>query len=176
MIVKSKIVHPQEKSCYSWTELNIENGEIGSRSRLYQPEAFAPSGPGLGLSTMNNFCFFPFFLSSHPLAFPVKRGYKGLISHTTGQKTCKSSLCLHTWRLFLAGYDFNLWLQFEIQCLATRPGPSRGDGSWGKKEKNTKLLLVLSPRPGPDGSNASGWYRRLREPILPFSMFNSVQL
>jgi len=31
-------------------------------------------------------------------------------------------------------------------------------------------------RPGPDGPNASGWYRRLREPISPFSVFNSVQL
>ena len=67
MIVESKIVQQRENSCYSWTELNIENGEIGSRSRLYQPEAFGPSGPGLGLSTRNNFCFFPFFLCSHPL-------------------------------------------------------------------------------------------------------------
>ena len=36
--------------------------------------------------------------------------------------------------------------------------------------------MVLIPRPGQDGPNQSGWYRRLREPILPFSMFNSVQL
>jgi len=43
---------------------------------------------------------------------------------------------------------------------------------WRKK----KLILVLSPRPGPDVPNASGWYRRLREPISPFSMFSSVQL
>jgi len=67
IIVESKIVHPRENSCYSWTELNIDNGKIGSRSRLYQPEAFGPSDPGLGLSTRHNFCFFPFFLSSHPL-------------------------------------------------------------------------------------------------------------
>jgi len=45
----SKIVHPRENSSYSWTELSIKNGEIGSRSRLYQPEAFGPSGPGLVL-------------------------------------------------------------------------------------------------------------------------------
>jgi len=45
-----------------------------------------------------------------------------------------------------------------------------------KKGKKHKLFLVLSPRPGPDGPNASGWYRQLREPISPFSMFNSVQL
>jgi len=32
------------------------------------------------------------------------------------------------------------------------------------------------PRPGPDGPNASGWYRRLREPISPLSLFNCDQL
>ena len=53
--------------------------------------------------------------------------------------------------------------------------PSWGDGRWGKKGKK-KSFLVLSPRPGPDGPNASCWYRQLREPISPFSMFNSVQL
>jgi len=45
-----------------------------------------------------------------------------------------------------------------------------------EKGKKNKLILVLSPRPGPDVPNASGWYRRLRELISPFSMFNSVQL
>jgi len=36
----------------------------------------------------------------------------------------------------------------------------------GLSPKEKKILfLVLSPRPGPDGPNASGWYRRLREPI-----------
>jgi len=67
IIVESKIVHPRENSCHSWSQLSSDNGEIGSRSRLYQPEACGPSGPGLGLSTRNNFCFFPFFLSAHPL-------------------------------------------------------------------------------------------------------------
>jgi len=65
----------------SWTELNIENGEIGSRSRLYQPEAFGPSSPGLGLSTRNNFCFFPFFLSDpvqYFLNFHSPQGFYGL--------------------------------------------------------------------------------------------------
>jgi len=36
--------------------------------------------------------------------------------------------------------------------------------------------LVLSPRPGPDGPNASGWYRRLREPISSSSLLNCDQL
>jgi len=42
------------------------------------------------------------------------------------------------------------------------------EGKW----KKTKLFLVLSPRPGPDGPNTSGWYRRLREPISPLSLLN----
>jgi len=45
-----------------------------------------------------------------------------------------------------------------------------------KKGKKQKFFLVLSPRPGPDVPDASGFHRRLREPISPFSMFNSVQL
>jgi len=60
IMIESKIDHPRENSCYIWTELNIENG-VGSWSRLYQPEAFGPSGPGLVLSTRNNFLFFSFF-------------------------------------------------------------------------------------------------------------------
>jgi len=47
--------------------LSIDDDEIGSQSRLYQPEALSPSGPGLALSTKNNFGLFPFFLSDHPL-------------------------------------------------------------------------------------------------------------
>jgi len=43
----------------------------------------------------------------------------------------------------------------------------------GKKQK---LFWVLSPRPGPDGPNASGWYRRLHEPISPLSLLNCDQL
>jgi len=43
-----------------------------------------------------------------------------------------------------------------------------------KKGKKQKLFLVLNPRPGLDGPNASGWYRRLRELISLFLMFNSV--
>ena len=45
-----------------------------------------------------------------------------------------------------------------------------------KKGKKPKLFLVLSPRPGPDGPNASGWYRRLHEPILPLLLLNCDQL
>jgi len=48
-------------------------------------------------------------------------------------------------------------------------------GAKGKRKK-TKLFLVLSPRPGPVGANASGWYRRLCEPILPLSLLNCDQL
>jgi len=46
----------------------------------------------------------------------------------------------------------------------------------GEKQKD---FLVPSPKktqPGPDGSNAPGWYGRLRGPISPLSVFNSVQL
>ena len=48
-------------------------------------------------------------------------------------------------------------------------------GAEGKRKKN-KSFLVLSPRPGPDGPNASGWYRRLHEPISPLSLLNCDQL
>jgi len=54
MIVECKFVHPRENSCHSSSHLSSDNGEIGSRSRLYQPEAFGPSGPGLGLSTVQS--------------------------------------------------------------------------------------------------------------------------
>ena len=53
--------------------------------------------------------------------------------------------------------------------------PGRG-WSLRKKGKKQKLFLVLSPRPGPDGPNASGWYTRLREPISPLSLLNCDQL
>jgi len=43
------------------------------------------------------------------------------------------------------------------------------------KGKKQKLFLVLSPSPGPDGPNASGWYRRLRKPISPLSLLNCDQ-
>jgi len=69
-----------------------------------------------------------------------------------------------------------------ISAFNTKWGnpPFRGDGHWGKKEKNKNYsrysLLLLSPRPGPDGPNASGWYRQLREPISPSSLLNCDQL
>jgi len=47
--------------------LNSDNGEIGPRSRLYQPEAFGPSGSSLvlflGRATKKSCCFSPFLLS-----------------------------------------------------------------------------------------------------------------
>jgi len=45
-----------------------------------------------------------------------------------------------------------------------------------EKRKKTKLFLVLSPRPGPDGPTASGWYRRLRELVSPLLLLNCDQL
>ena len=62
-----------------------------------------------------------------------------------------------------------------LQKLKIKKTEWRGWSLW-KKGKKQKLFLALNPRPGPDGPNASGWYRRFREPISPFSMFNSVQL
>jgi len=53
---------------------------------------------------------------------------------------------------------------------------SKARAGWQKKRKKQKLFLVLSPRPGQDGPNASGWYRRLREPISPLSLLNCDQL
>jgi len=61
----------------------------------------------------------------------------------------------------------NMWQQSQV--LGRR---------WELREKGEKqkLFLILSPRPGPDGPNASGWYRRLREPISPLSLLNCDQL
>jgi len=39
--IRSKIVHPRENSCHSWSELITENGEIGSRSRHTSRSAWA---------------------------------------------------------------------------------------------------------------------------------------
>jgi len=49
--------------CHSWSELISNNGEIGPRSRPYQPEAFGPSGPGCFFwagypKIFLSFCFF----------------------------------------------------------------------------------------------------------------------
>jgi len=55
----------------------------------------------------------------------------------------------------------------------------RGDGGWAKKEKNKCCFWYPAQKrtqPGPDGSNASGWYGRLRGPILLLSVINSDQL
>ena len=50
------------------------------------------------------------------------------------------------------------------------------EGMITEEKRKKKLCLVISPRPGPDGPDASGWYRRLREPILPLSLLNCDQL
>jgi len=57
--------HTRKDCCYIWTELNTHTGEIGRRSRSYQPEAFGPSDPGriflgLGTTTLNPKLFFFF--------------------------------------------------------------------------------------------------------------------
>jgi len=71
IIVECKIVHPRKNSCHSWSQLSSDNGEIGSWSRLYQPEAFGPSGPGLGLSTRNDLFFFLFPSAPIPSPWPT---------------------------------------------------------------------------------------------------------
>jgi len=79
---------------------------------------------------------------------------------------------------YLDGHLGRIWDEIPttiLQCwFATIPSfiaipqrfTGRGDGRWGKKEKNKKSFLV----------NASGWYRRLREPISPLSLLNCDQL
>jgi len=51
--------------------------------------------------------------------------------------------------------------------------------SWWKLNKIGKkqeVLLVSNPRPGPDGPNASGWYRRFRMQKLTLLVFIYVKL
>jgi len=66
--------------------LITENGEIIPWSRLYQPEASEPSGPGwvfFVLGTNNSFYFFPFLLSPHPFVSTV--GLEGKVSSLRGR-------------------------------------------------------------------------------------------
>ena len=79
---------------------------------------------------------------------------------------------------------------FFVWCyrpIASSPAPARAAQTplnryerrgWSLREKGKKqkLFLVLSPRPGPHGPNASGWYKRLREPISPLLLLNCDQL
>jgi len=103
MTVTSKIVHTRENSFHSWSQLSSDNGEIGSQSRLYQPEAFWPACPGLGLSTKNNFCFFPFFLGDHSLLSPHDgRDTQSLIErfHRSNSIVLKQALQITTLPVF----------------------------------------------------------------------------
>jgi len=111
---------------------------------------------------------------SRSIFFQVHRGFPAVRDYWSGKRrdpivTANSvkSIIESSW--FLKKVDVN-----RSQRQNNNP-PSRG---WElrKKGKKQKLFLVLSSRPGPDGPNASGWYRRLLEPISPFLMFNSVQL
>jgi len=45
----------------------------------------------------------------------------------------------------------------------------------GKNKKSLWYPTQKQTRPGPDGPNASGWYKRLRGLILPLSVSTSVQ-
>jgi len=57
--------------------------------------------------------------------------------------------------------------------------PRRRGFRLSQKRKKQEDFLVPSPtkkQPGPEFSNASGWYGRLRGPIPSLLVFNSVQL
>jgi len=73
------------------------------------------------------------------------------------------------WDITPNNYSFKFFYVYSARA---------GGRGWSlrKKGKKQKLFLVLSPRPGPDGPNASGWYRRIREPISPLSLLNCDQL
>jgi len=55
-------------------------------------------------------------------------------------------------------------------------GSYYSEGMGAEEKRGKKIFLVLSPRPWPDCPNASGWYRRFREPISPLSLLNCDQL
>ena len=72
--------------------------------------------------------------------------------------------------------EFDLWKRSMSNWVSRPSWGDRRGWSPKRKGKNQTLFLVLSPRPGPDGPNASGWYRRLREQISPLSLLNCDQL
>ena len=79
----------------SWTELNTDNGEIGPRSRPYQPEVFEPSGPGyvfFWAGYQKIILFSPFLLSPYPLSSILVLGTSG------------------TWQLQLDKLPLSSWL------------------------------------------------------------------
>jgi len=72
---------------------------------------------------------------------------------------------------FLIFFSFVSFFFFAVEKMSSAKG-----WTLRKKGKKQKLFLVLNPRPGLDGPNASGWYRRLRQPISPSSLLNCDQL
>jgi len=72
---------------------------------------------------------------------------------------------------FLIYFSFVSFFFFAVEKMSSAKG-----WTLRKKGKKQKLFLVLNPRPGLDGPNASGWYRRLRQPISPSSLLNCDQL
>jgi len=59
----------------------------------------------------------------------------------------------------ISNIEFETWIEFRIWNH-----PATGGAKKGEK------IIFQEPKPGPDGSIASGWYERLRGPI---SVFNS---
>jgi len=61
-----------------------------------------------------------------------------------------------------------------LKSLMSNKAPGEGMEA-GKKRKTEKVFLVPTPRPGPDGTNTSDWYGRLRVQKLTLSVFNHVK-
>jgi len=79
---------------------------------------------------------------------------------------------------FLFEKEINLYevVQSSSDLQGTTCKERRREGMVTEEKRKKIIFLVLSPRPWPDGPNASGWYRRLREPISPLSLLNCDQL
>ena len=72
---------------------------------------------------------------------------------------------------YCASSEIVCFLKYGIfNSTKQRPQEGKVTEEKRKKRKKQKLFLVLNPRPGPDGPNASYWYRRLRERISPLSL------
>jgi len=93
----------RSKNCYIWkdgpgldlTSLNTDNVDFRTRSRPYQPEAFGPSGPGLGLGIKNSSYFGRVLFRFHPL--PPSPKLEQYETWEAGQISWLSILILHLW-------------------------------------------------------------------------------
>jgi len=116
-------------------------------------------------------------------------------SSTNGTDLCGPTFQLRTGYTTILHSDFTdqrtifnfYFFGFESTQLIVRQAASETSMFFAKSRytegmvteeirKKQILFLVLSPWPGPDGPNASGWYRRLREPISPLSLLNCDQI